>query len=94
MNLGINQKLILKRAHDHGFTCIIDVKQIYNLPSSNIVSIHSKSRRRALIVLEKLELAGYLEKEDPDSFSKWLLTQKGKTLFEQKEEPGIEFNGS
>jgi len=76
-NLGINQILLLKRALKKKTIGIYDAEVVFNLPSSRHSS-YKKSRDRALVILEKLELYGLLIRTPSESPWLWEITLDGK----------------
>ncbi|HDM25581.1 MAG TPA: hypothetical protein ENG24_03180 [Thermoplasmatales archaeon] len=75
MILGTNQLALLRRAYLKGFITPYEVIIYYNFTGKN-------KTEKALAVLDKLEIQGFLTYED----NKWKITEKGKrTVLERLE---------
>lgn len=93
MNLGINQIILLKRCKDKGWINISDVYIVYSFPENPRPRNNSRInelKRKAKIILEKLEIPGLLEKyKDPyydhpqNPVYKWKLTNQGEIFLDE-----------
>ena len=79
MILGTNQLALLRRAYLKGFITPYEVIIYYNFTGKN-------KTEKALAVLDKLEIQGFLTYED----NKWKITEKGKRTVLEREIGGCE----
>lgn len=78
--IGIKQLQVLKKCFEYGAICPKDVRVIYNI-STNYKPKYSDTERKskkAILILEKLELYGYLKRFDSNRI--YRLTEEGIKL--------------
>jgi len=80
--LGINQILRLRRCLQKERISIFDVKTIYNFSDKRIH--YADSNRKALVVLEKLEIYGLISKVSDMVPWFWTRTDEGKLFLDEK----------
>lgn len=80
--LGINQILLLRRCLQRGYISIYDVETVYNFSDKR--RHYSSSNRKALVVLEKLEIYGLISKVPDKVPWFWTLTDEGKLFLDEK----------
>lgn len=74
MNVGVKQILLLKRCIEQKRVTTTDASEIFNIPQPR--HLHSITRKRPMVELEKLEAYGLLKKVN-DTPAIFTITGKG-----------------